>query len=346
MRIARFVLVLAFAQVTLAQPLLRVPQLSPRARAEETIGITDVAVDYHRPAVNKRRIWGGLVPYDVIWRAGANENTLVTFSTPVTIEGQPLSAGTYSFFLIPTQQQWTAVFNRFTGGWGTYSYDQSEDVLRVKVTPQMTAETQERLIYTFDDVKDNGATLSMRWEKVRVPIKVEADTKNLTLTSIQRQLRSGLHWQPQAWTEAARYALRSGDVDSALAYANHAVEVSPDWQSLRVKAAVLDKKGDAAGAKELRDRAASLQPEYATLNKGYELLGAKKYDDALKLTNDYLGKNPRSFRGYALLGSIESAKGDAAKGHEAFEKAISLAGDQSERTEVQDAINSVAAGEM
>jgi hypothetical protein len=189
-RIALFLL--ALAELGLAQPLLRVPQLSPRAHAEETVGITDVSIDYHRPAVNSRRIWGGLVPYDVIWRAGANENTVVSFSTPVTVEGQPLAAGKYSFFLIPGKQEWTVVFNRFTGGWGTYSYDPSEDVLRVKVTPQ-PAEMQDRLLYTFDDTKN----------------------------------------------DAARFALRNGQTDAALEFADHSISLTPDVQNLRAKAAVV-----------------------------------------------------------------------------------------------------------
>jgi tetratricopeptide (TPR) repeat protein len=341
-RLVRIALVLALATPLAAQSLLRAPQPSPHARAEQTFGITDVSIDYHRPAVANRRIWGGLVPYDVIWRAGANEPTLVTFSTPVTIEGQPLAAGTYSFYLIPSAQQWTAVFNRFTGGWGTYAYDPAEDALRVKVAA-VPADPQERLGYTFDDVKDDGMTLNMRWEKLRVPVRIGADTKNLTLASMRTALRSGYHWRSSAYVEAASYALRNGDTDAALQYANRAMELSPDRPSLRVKAAVLEKKGDAAGAKELRDRAAAMQPEFAAINRGYALIGEKKFDEALKAANDLIARNP-SFRAYALLGDVYSAKGDAPKAHEAYDKAMSMAADQSERTEVQDSINAAGAG--
>ena len=338
-----FALVLvALATPLFAQSLLRSPQASPHARAEQTFGITDVSIDYHRPAVANRRIWGGLVPYDVIWRAGANEPTLITFSTPVTIEGQPLAAGTYSFYFIPSAQQWTVVLNKFTNGWGTYAYDPAEDALRVKVTP-VPADAQERLAYTFDDVKDDGATLNMRWEKLRVPIRIGADTKNLTLASMRTALRSGYHWRPSAYVEAASYALRNGDTDAALAYANRAMELSPDRSSMRVKAAVLEKRGDAAGAKELRDRAAALAPELASVNRGYALIGEKKYDDALKVANDLIAQKP-TYTAYSLLGDVYSAKGDAAKAHEAYDKAMSLAKDQTERTEVQDSINAAASG--
>jgi len=325
-----------------AQPHIRVPQASPRAVAEETFGVTDVSVSYHRPSVNGRRIWGGLVPYDVIWRTGANENTTVTFSTPVTVEGQPLAAGTYSFFLIPSRDQWTAVFNRFTGGWGTYSYDASEDVLRVKVTPQ-PADMQERLVYTFDDAKADALTLSLRWEKLRVPIKLGAETTKLTMSGIRNQLRSSNHWVSQAWTEAAGYAFRHGEPDAALEFINHSIDISADASNLRLKAAIVEKKGDAKTAAELRERAATLSPEIAPIIKAYQLMGAKKYDEAASALNAQLAANPKSWRAWSTLGVIYANRGDAAKSKEAFDKAMALAGDQSERVEVQDDINGLEA---
>jgi hypothetical protein len=153
-----------------AQPALRLPEVSPAATVGQTVGITDIAITYHRPAVNKRKIWGGLVPYGVLWRAGANENTTISFSTAVKVEGQALPAGTYGMFLIPDPSQWTVVFSKFTGDWGTYNYDQSEDAARVMVTPQTTPENQERLAFTFDDLTTNSANASLRWEKIRVPV--------------------------------------------------------------------------------------------------------------------------------------------------------------------------------
>src|ERR1041385_5477764 len=160
-RMLRLTLVLCLCACVLplaAQSRFKTPQASPSAAAEETFGITEVKITYHRPAVNGPKIFGALVPYDVIWRAGANEPTQISFSTPVKVEGQGVAAGPDSFFLIPGQQQWTLVLNKFTGGWGTYSYDQSEDLLRVKLTPQ-TGDMTERLAYTFDEPKDNSVVL-------------------------------------------------------------------------------------------------------------------------------------------------------------------------------------------
>ncbi|HET7433108.1 MAG TPA: DUF2911 domain-containing protein [Thermoanaerobaculia bacterium] len=342
----RALLVVLFAvchvSVVFAQPHIRVPQASPHARVEETFGVTDVAVDYHRPSVKGRKIWGGLVPYDVIWRAGANEATQVSFSTPVTIEGQPLAAGTYALYVTAGQPQYTVTFSKFLGSWGTYGYDPSEDALKVQVTPQ-PAEMQERLAYEFTDAKDDSVTLALHWEKLRIPVKIAADTKSLTMTGIKNTLRGDYHWQAPAWTEAARYAFNAGDTDLALDYVNHAMSLSADGSSLRLKAAILEKKGDAAGAKALRDQAAALAPEITEIMPVYRALGAKKYDDAIAALTTYNTKHSDSYRGYALLGEAYAMKGDKAKSKEAFDKALSVAKDQAERVEVQDSINSIAA---
>src|SRR5215212_2583231 len=198
--------VVCLATASFAQPRVPTPQASPRASVSETIGVTGASIDYHRPSVNKRRIWGGQVAYDVPWRAGANEATTISFSTPVKVEGQPLPAGTYGLFMIPTASQWTVVFSKFAAGWGTYSYDPAEDALRVTVTPQ-PAEMQERLGYSFEDATQNSATLALRWEKLRVPVKIEADLKATVMPAIRAALRSGRHWDPVAYTEAARFAM-------------------------------------------------------------------------------------------------------------------------------------------
>jgi len=338
LRLALFLSICANAALLFAQPSIKVPQASPRAVVEETVGVTDVRVSYHRPAVNNRKIFGGLVPYDVLWRAGANQPTSITFSTPVKVEGQDVPAGTYSLFLIPGQQQWTVVLSKFTGGWGTYSYDQSEDLLRVKVTPQPIDMT-ERMAFTFDDSKENSVTLSMRWEKTRVPVKVEADTKTLVAEGIKRDLRSELYWQPSAWVQAAGYMLRNGNEDLALQYVNHAIEMQPDAGALRMKARIIEKKGDAEGAKALRAQAEKLiTPEVATVSNAYRLIGQKKYDEAIASLGD-----TKSWRALNAIGDAWAAKGDKAKAMEWYDKAMSAAGNQTERVEVQDSINALGA---
>jgi len=158
-------LLFAAALSAFGQGAIRLPEASPGATVGQSIGITDVSISYHRPSVNKRKIWGGLVPFGTPWRTGANENTTISFSTPVKIEGQPLAAGTYALYAIPGATQWTMVFSKFTGDWGVYNYDPSEDALRVNVTPQTVGDSQERLVFTFDDLTNNSATASLRWSR-------------------------------------------------------------------------------------------------------------------------------------------------------------------------------------
>src|ERR1043165_9721033 len=128
---------------------LKLPEPSPAATTEQTIGITEIKVVYHRPAINGRTVWGQLVPYNEPWRAGANENTTVTFSSDVKVGGKPLKAGTYGLHMIPTAKDWTIAFSNMSAAWGSFTYDQKEDALRVTVTRGTSHTSQERLLYRF-----------------------------------------------------------------------------------------------------------------------------------------------------------------------------------------------------
>lgn len=144
---------------------------SPNALVGQTIGMTDVTVTYGRPRVRGRAIFGDLVPYDALWRTGANEATTVTFSGDVTVEGQPLSAGTYSLFTIPGEDEWTVIFNEVVEQWGAYDYDESRDALRVTVEPEEAAFT-EFMTFSFDEVGEEEGELVLRWDEVRVPLTI------------------------------------------------------------------------------------------------------------------------------------------------------------------------------
>ncbi len=154
------------------------PRVSPRAQVSQTIGISTVTIDYHRPSVKGRSIWGSLVPYGAVWRAGANENTTITLSDDATIDGQALAAGTYGLHMIPSNSSWIIIFSNDSASWGSFSYDQSKDALRIEVTP-VEAPAKEQLAYEFDAVNTEEATLSLRWEKLRVPVKIHFDTTAL-----------------------------------------------------------------------------------------------------------------------------------------------------------------------
>ena len=147
------------------------PRSSPNAVVGQTIGTTDVTVTYGRPAVRDRDVFGDLVPYDAVWRTGANEATTVTVSGDVMVEGEPLAAGTYSLFTVPGEDEWTVVLNRTAAQWGAFRYDEAEDALRVTVEPVEIA-PQEQFLIAFSDVSADGATMHLHWDTVGVPVRI------------------------------------------------------------------------------------------------------------------------------------------------------------------------------
>src|SRR5213075_1165178 len=153
---------------------LNIPRVSQRASVTQRIGLTDITITYHRPAVGGREIWGKTIPYGKVWRAGANENTTITFTDDVTVEGKPLAAGSYGLHTFPDKDQWTIIFSKNSTSWGSFSYDEKEDALRVTTKPH-AAESFEVLTYVFDDVKPDSATAVLRWEKLAVPFHVSVD---------------------------------------------------------------------------------------------------------------------------------------------------------------------------
>jgi hypothetical protein len=151
-------------------------RVSPKAWVGQTIGYTDINIVYSRPGVKGRKIWGDLVPFDKVWRAGANEATKITLSTDMVIEGKKLSKGSYSFFTIPGEKEWTLIFNKVADQWGAYEYNEAEDALRVKVKPQK-AENSEWLAYEIEKTAEAAAVVSLEWEKTKVSFKVEGSAK-------------------------------------------------------------------------------------------------------------------------------------------------------------------------
>ena len=238
---------LAFAELTL-------PRVSQKASVMQTVGLTDVTIMYNRPGVKGRVIWGGLVPYDKVWRTGANEATTITLSQAVKINGQPLPAGTYSFHTIPGKTSWTLIFNKTAEQWGSYDYDASKDALRIQVTP-VTGPNQEWMAFSFSDVSTDGATVELAWEKLRVPFKIEADTKTQAMASIDKAL-SG---EVKEWEDpysAASYAFNAnlGNAN-AMKWIDQSISLKETYWNLRLKAAILEKDGKRKEAIALGEKA-------------------------------------------------------------------------------------------
>ena len=318
---------------------LKLPEPSPAATTEQTIGITEVKVVYHRPAVNGRTVWGQLVPYGEPWRAGANENTTVTFSSDVKIGGKPLHAGTYGLHMIPTAKDWTIAFSTVSTAWGSFSYDQKEDALRVTVTPRTEATSEERLSYRFDEVSDTKATLALHWEKLAVPIAIEVDTPKVVMANVRAELRGQAGFRPEALTQAARYWLRKdGNLDEALKFADRAIERGGQYAPRMVRSQILEKKGNAAAATEERNKAMAIATENDFNQTAYGLINDKKLDDAIKLLQTATKRYPQSANLHDSLGEALAEKGDKPGARAAYSKALALAKEPAERKRIEASI--------
>jgi len=326
----RFVLVLAlfvtyrFASGQSFAP-LKLPEASPEASVGQTVGLTEIKIGYHRPAVNKRKIWGGLVPYNEVWRAGANQNTTIAFSSDVTVGGHKLAAGTYGLHMLPTEKDWTVIFSNQSAAWGSFSYDPKEDAARITVTPQ-PADFQERLSYSLDEPSDTSVEAVMRWEKVRIAFPITADTPQVVVTSLRRDLRGLPRFFWQGWNQAAAYCLRNNvNLDEALEWSNQSVATAETFTNLRTKAGLLEKKGDAKTADALRARSLQLATETEMNAYGYQLLGQKKTDEAIQIFKKNVKDHPASWNVYDSLGEAYATKGDKKLATENYNKAFSMA---------------------
>ncbi|MCH7826673.1 MAG: DUF2911 domain-containing protein [Bacteroidetes bacterium] len=158
-------------------------RVSPKAEVSQTIGLTEVSISYSRPGVKEREIWGGLVPYNKVWRTGANEATKITFSTDVKINGKELKKGVYAFFAIPTKKEWTLIFNNVADQWGAFTYNEAKDALRIETKP-VSGNFSEWLYYSFTDMdvkkrgNPNSGVVSLNWGKLKVPFTVETVMKD------------------------------------------------------------------------------------------------------------------------------------------------------------------------
>ena len=288
---------------------LDLPLQSQRAEITQRIGITDVTINYHRPLVNDRKVWGDLVHYGKVWRAGANINTTITFSDPVMIEGKPLDRGTYGLHMIPNADEWTIIFSKNSTSWGAFTYDEKEDALRVTVKPK-PADMHNALTYDFDDLKPDSAVVELEWEKIAVPFKVSVDVHSVVDASLKKQLRNLSQYTWISWDEAANYMLAEKiNLDEALAFANKSIENEDRFDNETTKAKVLtalNRKDEAAVAqKKALEFATPLQMH------GYarQLIGEKRNEEAFAIFRENAKKHPDQWFVHTGLARMYSAQG-------------------------------------
>ncbi len=194
--------------------------MSQLAVNKQRVGLTDITITYHRPLVNGRKIWGGIVPLGEVWRAGANQNTTIEFSDPVSVEGKPLAKGIYGLHMIPTADSWTVIFSKMASAWGSYTYKKEEDALRVEVKPRQT-EMEEALEFEFEDLKSDSATVTMKWEKLAVPFKVSINDAEATMANIRNQMRGRAQYEWESLNQAAQFCLNKKiNLEEALKWAD------------------------------------------------------------------------------------------------------------------------------
>lgn len=275
------VLVLGLFSIQWAQD-LQLPQPSPSAKVFQAIGLTDVEIVYHRPGVKGRVIWGELVPYDKIWRTGANEATTIEFSSDVMIEGNKLGAGKYGLFTIPGKSEWTFIFSKQANLWGTGGYKQEEDALRIKVKPA-AAPFCERMHFMFADVKDDSAKVILHWEKLMVGFTVKVDTKAKVLKNIERAM--GRFWVTPF--RAANYAFENEMFDKAKEWINTSTALKEIYWNMLLKAKIYKKlaktKMETKDAVKILEKALLLGKQLPKQQQQY-------VEEAKKLLAEWTGK--------------------------------------------------------
>ncbi|MBV8543319.1 MAG: DUF2911 domain-containing protein [Acidobacteria bacterium] len=228
-------------------PALKLPRVSQHEVITQTVGLTDITVDYSRPAVKGRAIWGALVPYDKVWRTGANEATQISFSDDVTIDGKPLPKGTYSLHTIPGKDSWTIIFNKTAKQWGSFNYKQEDDALRVTVKP-VKANFMELLTINFPSVTNDNATVVIRWENVSVPFTVGTNTTAKVMADANAAVAAAAATDFQTPYRAAGFAFDAGNNDQATKWVDQSLKVKQTMGNLYLKARIQAKNGDKAGA--------------------------------------------------------------------------------------------------
>lgn len=261
---------------------IKFPSVSQKASVTQTVGLTDVSINFYRPGVKGRVIWGGLVPYDKIWRTGANGATTIEFNNDVMIEGNKLAAGKYAIFTIPGKNEWVFIFNKQVDLWGDYGYKESEDVLRVNVKPE-EAPFCEWMMFAFNNLSEDSAKVMLHWEKLMVGFTIKVETKGLLLNSIEKNME---HCAISSY-RSANYAFRNEMLDNAKKWVDISVNIKSAFGNMALKAKIYKKlaktKKEEAEAIKILEKAILLGKELPAEQQSY-------VEDAKKLLQEWKGK--------------------------------------------------------
>ncbi|MBC7828668.1 MAG: DUF2911 domain-containing protein [Chitinophagaceae bacterium] len=333
-----------------------------KAWVGEQIGLTAVEIHYDRPGIKGRegKIWGQLVHTGFAdqgfgsskaapWRAGANENTTIHFSTDVKIEGKELSSGTYGLFIAYDSNESTIIFSKNSVSWGSYYYDEKEDALRVKVKPSATDKSVEWLKYEFSNQTDNSATVNLLWEKLSIPFKIEVDLVKTQLAVFRNELRNRQGFVWQTWDQAAQWALQNNtNLEEALRWSDSATSPifggNSHFQPFATKAQLLQKMGKTAEADALMKSAMPMANMQELHQYGRQLLSQKKNKEALEVFKINASKNPNQFT--TLMGLVRghSANSDYKTALKFAKQALPLSPNPLNKTNVEAMIGKLEQG--
>ncbi len=332
-----------------------------KASVSEQIGIVKVQINYSRPGVKGRegKIWNTTVAhygfvdqghgtsYAAPWRAGANENTTISFSHPIKIEGKDLPAGTYGFFIALGEVESTLIFSKINTSWGSFYYDSTQDALRVRVKNRQLDKSVEWLKYEFIDEADDAATIAMSWENRMIPFRVQVDTKALQLAAFINDFRTTRPYYD--FISAANWCIRNDyGLEQALEWMDRAIYFrvmgEKNFRDLSTKANVLTKLNRAEEAKKVMQEALPLGTMTDVHFYGRQLIGMKEVDEAFKVFKNNYDKYPNQYTTNVGMGRAYSAKGDYKKALTYMEAALSKAPDEGSKNNTQTMISKLKEG--
>lgn len=328
---------LFFCFTALGQGVITTPRNpSPAASVSQTIGISTITVNYSRPSVKDREIWGKLVPYgwnvqgfgagnEAPWRAGANENTVIRITHSATVEGHPVPAGDYGlFFTINNDNTGEIILSKDSKSWGSFWYDPKLDEMRAKINLREGPQT-ELLTYDFNTITRTGAELVLSWEKKQFPVKIEFAVDDIVMENATEELKGTTGFTWQGYASAANYALQNKvNMEQAVRWADLAVQQNNSFATLNVKAALLNQMGKTAEGEKVMKDAIAIATENELNQYGYQLLNQQQQDKAIETFILNAQRHPRSPNVWDSLGEAYAIKGDKKNAILNFKKSLSL----------------------
>jgi tetratricopeptide (TPR) repeat protein len=281
-KLLMLLLVIAMSSITYAQN-VTLPNVSQKSVITQRLGLSDVTITYHSPSTQGRQVFGGLVPYGNIWRAGANENTTIHFTHDATVEGEKIAAGTYGLYIIPKEDSAILLFSKYNQSWGTNAPDEKDLALKVTVKPN-TIPFKEWLSYDFTDRGRNSITAVLQWEKSQIPFKIGFDVPKVVIENFRHELKglAGFGWRGHM--QAARYCLQNDrNLDEAMVWIEKSLASAAGFSNLQVKAGLLAKAGKMEDAAKIMEQAIPTGTPNQLNQYGYTLLGMNKTKEAIKV---------------------------------------------------------------